>query len=953
VGSIDHLPRFRWASLQLQNLTSFKLDADIRNRLGKLPSTLEDLYADHYEILSTSLDEFGKAIVMNVLSWLLCAQRTMKTMEFLAAISITPGVSHEPVSREQVLDICNNLVIFDAQLDTFRFAHLSVREFLEKQAAFSITFTNTLVAEICISHLLSNHPVSLHNKDPHIRRYSNVYWATHSQLAASARSPARLGQALQDLLLCDAVADSALSTWLSEVKNPVEDFSIGYNLETKLEDCRAGSASALFVAASFDLSEITEMLYRNNKNWPRNKNESNKCLLEVCAWHGSCNTMSLLLDLYETSAGVTERVIMAAAGNSGSGEKVMALLLKKRGKEIQITEGVVKAAASNYRSGKKVMALLLEQQAQSIIDPTKVIMELARSFDEKCIALLLTERENTIQISKEVVKAAAGNSSSGEEVMALLLKERGKEVQISDEVVKAAAGNSGSGEKVMALLLKERGKEVQITEEVVKVAAGNYSSGKNIMALLLKERGKEVQITEEVVKAAAGNSGSGEKVIALLLKERGKEVQITERVVKTAAGNSGSGEEVMALLLKEREKEVQISEEIVKAAAGNSSSGEEVIALLLKERGKEVKITEGVVKAAAGNYSSGKRVMALLLKQQAQSIIDPTQIVTELARSFDEKCLVLLLIERGNEIQISEEIVKAAAGNYYRGEKVIALLFKERGKEVKITEGVVKAAAGNYGSGKRVMALLLEQQVQSIIHPTQVIIELARSFDEKYVALLLKERGNEIQISEEVVKAAAGNSVSGKKIMALLLEQQVQSVVHPTQVITELARSFDEKYVAILLKERGNEIQISDELVKAAAGNVDSGIKVMALLFEVRGEDVKITEEVLSAAKGEALLFVLERLGGQIMTNPSGTELMVFSSTVSLPLSLLDGHEQLTPTLSRFRLQYRWYYLKVEAESRVTRVRDIPHGHSLHRKGSLRALAGRIKRRFLNNGYIE
>jgi len=66
------------------------------------------------------------------------------------------------------------------------------------------------------------------------------------------------------------------------------------------------------------------------------------------------------------------------------------------------------------------------------------------------------------------------------------LKERGGEVRVTKEVIKAAAGNTGSGKEVMALLLEQRGGEVEVTEEVVAAAAGNTRSGKEVMALLLK-----------------------------------------------------------------------------------------------------------------------------------------------------------------------------------------------------------------------------------------------------------------------------------------------------------------------------------------------------------------------------------------------------------------------------------------------------------------------------------
>jgi DNA polymerase III delta prime subunit len=88
----------------------------------------------------------------------------------------------------------------------------------------------------------------------------------------------------------------------------------------------------------------------------------------------------------------------------------------------------------------------------------------------------------------------------------------------------------------------------------------------------------------------------------------------------------------------------------------------------------------------------------------------------------------------------------------------------------KLTTPVLKAAAGNSESGKEVMALLLDR------------------------------RGDQITITEDVVKAAAGNSESGKEVMALLLDR------------------------------RGDQITITEDVVKAAAGNYESGKEVMALL---------------------------------------------------------------------------------------------------------------------------
>jgi hypothetical protein len=54
----------------------------------------------------------------------------------------------------------------------------------------------------------------------------------------------------------------------------------------------------------------------------------------------------------------------------------------------------------------------------------------------------------------------------------------------------------------MTFLLDRGGDDVKITKEVVKAAAGNPHCGKDVMTLLLDRLGDDVKITEEVVKAA-------------------------------------------------------------------------------------------------------------------------------------------------------------------------------------------------------------------------------------------------------------------------------------------------------------------------------------------------------------------------------------------------------------------------------------------------------------------
>ena len=98
---------------------------------------------------------------------------------------------------------------------------------------------------------------------------------------------------------------------------------------------------------------------------------------------------------------------------------------------------------------------------------------------------------------------------------------------------------------------------------------------------------------------------------------------------------------------------------------------------------------------------------------------------------------------------------------------------------------------------------------------TASLSKIAKSNDARNVADLLKIRGGDVKITEEVVKAAAQNTKNGKKVMALLL------------------------------KQRGDEVNITEEVVKAAARNRKNGKGVMALLLKQRGDEVKETKSRL------------------------------------------------------------------------------------------------------------
>jgi hypothetical protein len=53
------------------------------------------------------------------------------------------------------------------------------------------------------------------------------------------------------------------------------------------------------------------------------------------------------------------------------------------------------------------------------------------------------------------------------------------------------------------------------------------------------------------------------------------------------------------------------------------------------------------------------------------------------------------LTDEGANVQITEKVVEAAAGNGWNSKEVMALLLNRPGADLQITEAVVKAAARN------------------------------------------------------------------------------------------------------------------------------------------------------------------------------------------------------------------------------------------------------------------
>ncbi|KAF7884619.1 uncharacterized protein EAF02_004955 [Botrytis sinoallii] len=187
---------FRWVTLQIQQLCKqVRVKGDIDSVLRKLPKSLEDSYHLVYQDIM-SMEEPSQKVAIRTLQVLLSTRRKLDLDEMLAAVTVEIDTDEVMVSTvDELLYVCCNLIIFDKGERILRFAHLSVREFLENCAprdCFSIQFRELFLMNRCLYVFLyeSCHVIIFKEQaDEVIRKnkdftyYAAEYWSEHCKLA--------------------------------------------------------------------------------------------------------------------------------------------------------------------------------------------------------------------------------------------------------------------------------------------------------------------------------------------------------------------------------------------------------------------------------------------------------------------------------------------------------------------------------------------------------------------------------------------------------------------------------------------------------------------------------------------------------------------------------------------------------------------------------------------------
>ena len=908
---VDHVSSgadgmFRWASLQLDVLRALKRDEDIRRQLGRLPPKLEQLYLEVYNNLISPQGEVGRSIIDNALKWLLRAKKELRASEFLIAIAANLNTSDGDVSVDNLLELCNNFVVYDESLDVFRFAHLSVREFLEKRPEFAEVSCYILAAECCLLQIIasSNCPNTEHlMSDTHrLRLRGIVDWTESSMFLEYANSSCMeycksipqsnrsddtaFGRTFQFLLLNKLGSNSPLNAWGQWYCSHIpggRNSAASFKFQEFLTNCSDSLSRSILVATYFGFSEIVAACVRDRELGDGMKDKG-LLLAAMTAQHEAFEVLSADREdwamnepvlsyaiLASDKDGLTSQLdkipdtmithrVIAAVIEAQDDEKLAILLDRYSG--LKITNEVFDVAMEF--SSQAAFRLLLARTVSPVVTghmlslPNSSRMRapgsIADSYLENMIVLI-----DKVGVPQRLILIVIWKSDK--RIIEAMLKKGGPSIITVEPMVYAAQ----RGREVFLLMLKYGG---EITDTVLDRMASDcdaevwevlleqgYGSSINVKRLKLAAHGsgaslsilldhvEETALTNEFAELIHEVARWGTSGATRLLLDRAKDVKISQDVLLAAVLNPHPHRLDRVIMFMERSKEFSITEDMLLTAAGDDQDGFELIQMFL-EREDEAKISDHVLITAAYNNRQGNQIMRLFLEKDRAA--DLTGDVLICVAQYCDLELVLDVLEGSEARVIMGRLLKAAAANESCGGRLVKLLLA-RAEIADFPEDLFIEAVGNFSQGAEVVSIL-EKRFGRINVIESLKAKCIRRATNHTIELLLS-RTDPAQITKEILISVIGNrGIYSDHVSARVAEKALHIPI--TADLLGVAAERGSADVFRFLWNRYPKSSVSENLINAAARNVlTDGVSIFEILLH-EASRVEIGEETLIAIVG-------------------------------------------------------------------------------------------------------
>ncbi|KAL8903867.1 MAG: hypothetical protein Q9207_003638 [Kuettlingeria erythrocarpa] len=400
--------------MQLEHLRDAVLDDDLREMLGRLPLELSELYSELYDKMLARKGPASIAVSHNSLRWLLSSRSPLKSLEFCKAVSRNTNMSPDDISNDQILDLLHNFLVLDRDLDVFRFAHLSVAEYLEEsRPEYNKNACHALAAEICLIEIIRlssctdvsrvvrrlrldfRNTVSETRKSyvEGLHKYALKMWASYSECAGEEQRilESRFKELFRFLLFYDCGDYSLLNAWLRSRQRKMMESAASRILKDLVRNHSSSSAPLYFLACAHGFCEIVRMSLPDSHFMDGMRQLG----LLLAAQHGQKRVWKLLLDSDEI-----ETALMVEMVERLSLESLTWLL--KASSKTKSTERILLAA---NRMNGEIIALLLDHCKDLTI--TEEIIESASWAAEASALEVLLGRAKDCEITAKALSRAA------------------------------------------------------------------------------------------------------------------------------------------------------------------------------------------------------------------------------------------------------------------------------------------------------------------------------------------------------------------------------------------------------------------------------------------------------------------------------------------------------------------------------------------------------------------
>ena len=237
----------------------------------------------------SQIEQHGRSVAETALKWLLCTKDS-SSETIIAACSVEKLTERRTLSIHEVLDVCCNLVVYDEALHKFRFAHLSVQEFLESQPGYTSSETNQFVARRSLQSLMSTQPD--YSNQLTLYEYAILHWTYHYRNVEEQPRREFFEHFAKRFFFNGTESSEAYDTWKTVRGRLEEDLTLSYEQDEpkRPEDI---IINPVLLACRFGWLEIVDHYetYHSNDGYSESATE----MMKVAIHHGSASVVRWLL----------------------------------------------------------------------------------------------------------------------------------------------------------------------------------------------------------------------------------------------------------------------------------------------------------------------------------------------------------------------------------------------------------------------------------------------------------------------------------------------------------------------------------------------------------------------------------------------------------------------------------------------------------------------------------